>query len=190
MSIQSVNTQNISRAQEKALVASILDGNKEQYRFFVERYHVGLIQHLYNIVHDGDTAEDIAQETFIKAYQKLYQYNTHFAFSTWLYKIGDSLAFRFLKQQKPRTDFSLLEETIADKAPSAEHMIDQSLQAQDIRAAITKLPHHYQQVVGLYYWDECSYEEIAEVIDRPIGTVRTWLHRAKELLRKELYGRV
>lgn len=185
-----MNTEITPKQHERTVIAAILEGDKDQYRVLVERYHVGLIQHLYTFVHDGDIAEDLAQEAFITAFQKLKQYNDAFAFSTWLYKIGDSLAFRHLKKQKPQTNYEVLEETIADRTPSASERFDQSLQAKNIRQAVEQLPHHYQQVVALYYWDECSYEEIAQVVDRPINTVRTWLRRAKEQLRKELYGRV
>lgn len=176
--------------QEKAIIAEILDGNPEPYRQLVERYHRGLIQHLYNIVYDGNAAEDLAQEAFIKAYEKLAQYNDAYAYSTWLYKIADNLAFRYLRQAKQTQDIDVIEETVSDDGPSLEETVDASVTGDAVRGAVRKLPIEYRQAIILYYWDGKSYEEIAAIMDRPVGTIRTWLHRAKEHLRKELYGQV
>lgn len=176
--------------QENAIINEVRGGSKDQYRFLVERYHRGLVQHLYNITLDGHMAEDIAQDAFIKAYEKLSQYDEKYAFSTWLYKIADSLAYRQIKQRKPVSDIDELQEFIADDRPTASDEADKALAKNAVHKAIAKLPLDYRQVVTLYYWDNRSYEEIAEIIERPIGTVRTWLFRAKDQLRKELYEQI
>ena len=188
--IMNVNTNSMNDNQEKAAISEVLAGDHEQYRYLVERYHRGLIQHLYNLVYDGEMAEDIAQEAFIRAYEKLTQYNPDYAFSTWLYRIANNLAYRQLKQMKPAHDIDAMAEYIADDTPSAAEETDKHLAGQAVRSAIQQLPADYRHVISLYYWEDCSYEEIAARIDKPIGTVRTWLYRAKELLRKELYGQV
>lgn len=175
---------------ELAIIDEVRGGNADHYRLLVERYHVGLVQHLFNITRDGDSAEDLAQEAFIKAYEKLGQYNPDYAFSTWLYKIADRLAYRQLKQHKPSSDINELQDRLPDDKPSAGEEADKANDQRAVRAAIDTLPGDYRQVVTLYYFDNCSYEEIAEIIERPIGTVRTWLHRAKDQLRKDLYGRI
>jgi RNA polymerase sigma-70 factor (ECF subfamily) len=176
--------------QEQTVIAAIRDGEHEQYRYLVERYHRGLIQHLFNFMHDTEDAEDVAQEAFIRAHDKLDQYNGEYAYSTWLYKIADNIAYRRIKQTKHTTDIDDIEEFIADDKPSLPEVTDKTLARQAVRGAIRHLSTDYQQVVVLYYWDNCSYEEIAAIVERPVGTVRTWLHRAKEQLRKELYGQV
>lgn len=176
--------------KELAIISEVRAGQHEQYRFLVERYHRGLIQHLYNLIHDEQTAEDVAQEAFIRAYDKLAQYNQAYAFSTWLYKIADNLAYRYLKQTKPTRDITDYEERIPDDKPSLAEATDRKFTAQAVRNAVDTLPIGYRQVVVLYYWDELSYEDIAVVTGRPLGTIRTWLYRAKEELRKELYGQV
>lgn len=179
----------MSPAQEKAIISEIRSGDPEQYRVLVERYHRGLIQHLYNLMHDGDQAEDIAQEAFIRAYQKLDQYNDQYAFSTWLYRIADNLAFRHVKQAKT-VPLDTVADTIPDDAPTPAEEVDRSFTKEAVQQALTRLPIGYRQAIVLYYWDGCSYEDIAVIMERPIGTVRTWLYRAKEELRKELYGQV
>ena len=180
----------MSDSKEKTIISAILAGETDEYRFFVERYHRGLIQHLFNFLHDADQAEDIAQEAFIRAFEKLARYNPSYAFSTWLYKIADNLAFEQIRQQRPTTDLAAIEGTLADHRQTPPEAMEAKLQAADIREAVQRLPAAYRQIIGLYYWDNCSYQEIADIIDRPIGTVRTWLFRSKEILRKELYGQV
>lgn len=175
---------------ELAIIEEVRGGNVDHYRILVERYHVGLVQHLFNITRDGHNAEDLAQEAFIKAYEKLAQYNADYAFSTWLYKIADNMAYRQIKQLKPTTDIADIQEMIPDEKPSAGEQVDRDRNRSAVRRAVETLPVDYRQVVTLYYFDNCSYEEIAEIVERPIGTVRTWLHRAKDQLRKELYGQI
>lgn len=180
----------MSDTQEKAVIAEVLDGNAESYRILVERYHRGLIQHLYNLVYDGDMAEDLAQEAFIRAYEKLSRYNEAYAFSTWLYRIADNIAYRHFKHVRLSQDIDEIQEYLPDSAPAPEEVVDHKLSSLKVREAVAKLPAEYRQVVTLYYWEDYSYEEIATIMDRPIGTIRTWLYRAKEHLRKELYGQV
>jgi len=175
--------------QEKVLIESICDGASEQYSYFVERYHRGLIQHVFNFVRDGDEAEDIAQEAFIQAYKKLHQYDGKFAFSTWLYKIADNLARRMAAKSGRTASISDYEAFIPDIRPPTEELIDGVIGKAHVRKAIDRLPPDQRRAIMMYYWDELSYEEIANVMKRPVGTVRTWLHRAKEQLREELaYG--
>lgn len=173
-------------AQEKTLIAAICDGDTERYRYFVERYHRGLIQHIFNFVRDGDMAEDIAQEAFIQAYIKLAQYNDDYAFSTWLYKIADNLAKRFIVKNAQYADISEYEEIIPDSRPPTEELIDQSLDRAKVQHAVWRLSPDYRRVIIMYYWDNLQYEEIADIMERPVGTIRTWLFRAKEQLRKDL----
>jgi len=180
----------MSDLQEKTLIAAVRDGDSEQYRFFVDRYHRGLILHLYRMTNNKQTAEDLAQEAFLRAYTKLSKYDDNYSFSTWLYKIADNLAYRQLKKHRPTSDLESLVEIIPDDKPSLGEMADKELSKHAVRRAIKKLPPDYQQVVSLFYWDDFSYEEISEITGRPIGTIRTWLFRAKEILRKDLYGQI
>jgi RNA polymerase sigma-70 factor (ECF subfamily) len=176
--------------KELAIISEVLSGKQDEYRYLVERYHRGLVQHLYNFIQDAHTAEDVAQEAFIRAYDKLAQYNEAYAFSTWLYKIADNLAYRHLKQTKAVQDIDNIEDLIPDDKPSLAETADRQFTQTAVNQAIQTLPVVYRQVINLYYWDDFSYEEIAEIMERPVGTIRTWLHRAKQELRKELYGQV
>jgi RNA polymerase sigma-70 factor, ECF subfamily len=181
---------NMTDAQEKAIISEVLSGEHEQFRFLVERYHRGLVTHLYNLINDQASAEDVAQEAFIRAYDKLSQYNETYAFSTWLYKIADNIAYRQLKHINRTTDFDDIKELVADDKPSLDEVTDKVFAREAVKKSIETLPVMYRQVIALYYWDNFNYEEIAIIMERPVGTIRTWLHRAKEDLRKELYGQV
>lgn len=177
--------------QERAVIAEVLDGQVDQFRYLVERYHKGLIQHLFHMVGDGQTAEDIAQEAFIRAFNKLDQYNPNYAFSTWLYKIADNLAYKSLKKSARVVVSDELEVEVIDyNSPSPEESADKNITKEHIKEAVDSLPTNYKRVITMYYWDNFNYEEIADIIDHPVGTVRTWLFRAKEQLRKELYGQI
>ena len=79
---------------------------------------------------------------------------------------------------------------MVDTKPTLAEATDQAITNETVRTAVDNLPFHYKQVVALYYWEGYSYEDISAIIEKPIGTVRTWLHRAKDQLRKELYGRL
>ena len=176
--------------QERAIIAEVKDGDAEAYRYLVERYHRGLLLHLNNIVFDGQLAEDIAQEAFLAAYQKLNQYNDRYAFSTWLYKIADNLAYRQLARQKRLVGIDELDEEQADEGQSVHETAERDFSRQAVQQAVARLPFQYRQVIAYYFWEGRSYEDIAAVMECPVGTVRTWLHRAKAQLRKELYGQI
>jgi RNA polymerase sigma-70 factor (ECF subfamily) len=180
----------MSKTREQAIISEILNGDSESYRFLVERYSRGLIQHLYNYIHDEQGAEDIAQDAFLKAYDKLAQYNDNYAFSTWLYKIADNIAYRQFKQRKVFRDIDELEAILPDDKPSLAELTDRAFTGDAVQTAIARLPFYYQRVIALYYWEGCDYEDIAQQLERPVGTIRTWLYRAKAQLRKELYGQI
>ncbi len=169
---------------EQQIIKQILkSGDGSQYRVLVEKYHKGLISYLYGYVRDHATAEDLAQEAFIKAYNNLHKYKPDYAFSTWLYKIATNLAYSHLRK---RRDLPLDETLLPDVKSNAGERIDKKIQAHQIRQCIAKLPNNYRHVIELYYWHGFTYDEVAETVNAPVGTIKTWLYRAKAELRKEL----
>jgi RNA polymerase sigma-70 factor (ECF subfamily) len=185
-----VHTKSMNTIDEKTIIEAVRDGDHEQYRHIVERYNRGLIQHLTNMTHHQHMAEDIAQDAFIRAFEKIHSYNDSYAFSTWLYKIADNIAFRELKKVTFTTDIDDIQESLPSDRPSIVDQTNRVLESEKIRTAISTMHINYQRVITMYYWDNFSYDDIADIMDRPVGTVRTWLRRAKEELRKELYGQL
>ena len=170
-----------------AAIAEVQEGNHNAYEIIVEKYYRGLVQHIFNYVNDGPTAEDIAQDAFIQAFYKLNQYKPEYAFSTWLYKIADNLAYKYFKKLKNTTDIDEIAHKLEDDRPLPPDLLEKKLSNEKVKKAVDILPHNYKRVILLYYWQNLSYEEIAIITNKPIGTIRTWLSRAKLMLSKELY---
>lgn len=171
---------------EYELIDRVLSGDRDAYKPLVERHHKGLCIYLVNILHDEFYAEDIAQEAFVRAYEKLGSFKKEYAFSTWLYRIARNLALRYLEvkaknpqptELKPELDIIEINSTDDDS--------EYDLAA--LKKAIRAIKPEYQEVINLYYWNQKSYEEIAEILKCPVNTVRTWLLRAKQSIRMELH---
>ena len=176
------------KQNEQIAIQKVLEGNTEAFEILVERYHKGLCIYLFNMLRDEMLAEDIAQESFLQAFQKLDTYNLNYSFSTWLYRIARNKALRHIEKNKKNiTTYSI--DMIEHSTATALHdAIEQNEQRQQIQKIINGLKPEYQEVINLYYWNGKSYVEIAQIIDRPVNTVRTWLNRSKQSIRKELYG--
>lgn len=169
---------------EQTIIQSVLQGDINQYEQLVSRYHIGLIIHCERMTGDRDTAEDIAQEAFIKAYERLREFDgTKSRFSTWLYKIATNKALDYLRANKRR----MPSEDIDDLADEAAPDYAAEEERRHVRDAVAKLqPPTHRQVVEAYYWHGKSYQQIADELNTPINTVRTWLRRAKQQLRSDL----
>lgn len=168
---------------EAALIAQSLDGNHQAYGELVDRYKNAIYHHCFAIVRDEDAAEDIAQETFITAYYKLHLYNSSYRLSTWFFKIATNKALDWLKKasHEVAADDELLA-SIASTHPGPDVLAERV----EVHDAVDKLQPNHRVVISLYYWHGLSYQEISTVLSVPIGSVRGWMHRAKEELRKEL----
>ena len=169
---------------EKAIVKNILDGDIDAYESLVNKYHIGLIIHCERLVRDRQSAEDVAQEAFIKAFRSLSDFQpAKSRFSTWLYRIATNKAIDHLRAQKrtlPTEDMELISESATPDYADAEEI-------RMVRDAVAALrPPTHRQAVEAYYWHGKSYQEIADEMNIPINTVRTWLRRAKEQLRSNL----
>lgn len=174
----------MSMKQENHIIQAVQDGDGEQYRQLVERYQTGLIIHCENIVKSRSDGEDIAQETFIKAYQTLKNFDSSKGrFSTWLYRIATNKAIDHLRAHKRVIAVDDIE-TLADTTMPVD-IPDDELAA--LRQAVEVLePPVYSQVIKAYFWEGKSYQAIAEELDIPMSTVGTWMRRAKAQLREAL----
>jgi len=130
-------------------------------------------------------AHDIAQDAFIAAYQKLRQYNAKYAFSTWLYRIARNLAYQDMKYHAAWVKYDYQTDKAEDAEPLAEQ-VDRQIVSENIRRAMSRLRPEWRSAIQLYYWEDKTYEEIADLLGAPVNTVRVWLNRAKAALRSEL----
>lgn len=177
------------------LIQKAIHGDQKAYEALVKRYQRGIYNLIYQMVKNREETEDLVQETFIKAFNALESYNDKYAFSTWLYKIAynnciDSIRKRKLKTyplDKPiRTKEGEVKQEIKDDSSSPEKDFLFSERKKQIQESIDQLPPRYKRVIELRHKDEKSYEEIAEMLAIPLGTVKARIFRAREMLKKKL----
>ena len=178
------------------LVERVRQGDKQAFGLLVDKYRRKLLRLLSRMVRDPDEIEDIAQETFIKAYRALPQFRGDAAFYTWLYRIGVNTAKNYLATRGRAMP------TVSDQALGDDDEPDERLVVKDIgtpesellskqmvlavNEAVEALPQELQQAITLREIEGMSYEEIAEYMNCPIGTVRSRIFRAREAIAAKL----
>ncbi len=187
-----------SSEQDRILVEQALAGNERAFRILMQKYDKALHHHIYRMVRTKGEVEDLVQESFIKAFSALTSYSSDYAFSTWLYKIATNHTIDYLRKKKLPT-FSI-DKPILTKDGNLEYEVpdityrpDRHVVADQRRAliqqAIDSLPEKYHRVIVLRHQQEKSYEEIAQELDLPLGTVKAHIFRARKLLYKYLRGK-
>ena len=165
------------------MIAKSLNADADAYGELVDRYKQAIYRHCFSIVRDEDAAEDMAQETFIAGYYKLSSYKSEYRFSTWLFKIASNKSLNYLKSRRKFVD---ADDELFDHIVSDHRNTSSQAEDAELHAVIKRLRPEYQTVITMYYFDGIDYQDIAERMGVPIGTVRGWLSRAKNELRKEL----
>lgn len=188
-----VNPNFSPRAQEDfELVHRAQAGDQNAYAKLMSRYKDSIYFLLLKMVHNEDDANDLTIEAFGKAFSNLAKYTPDFAFSTWLYKIALNNCIDFIRKKKIET-LSLYDSTENDQgetysidvqstAPDPEERYIKHQRNKLLREIIDKINPKYRLLIELRYYDELSYEEIAEKTKLPLGTVKAQLFRAKNLL--------
>jgi len=169
---------------DPTLVAETLSGQPDAFATLVERYDRAVYHLAYRTLRDQEEARDVAQEAFFKAYRSLRTFKPEAKFSTWLFAITYHACCDRLSRRKRYSGEEFPER--ADTAPGPESEAIANDEAQRLRAAIAALPEKYRTVITLYHLQGRQYDEIAKVLEVPIGTVKTHLFRAKEQLRRIL----
>ncbi|NGY04438.1 RNA polymerase sigma factor RpoE [Solimonas terrae] len=175
---------------DEQLVVRAQTGDQRAFELLVRKYQHKIVQLVSRLVGDGD-APDVAQETFIRAYRALNGFRGQSAFYTWLYRIGINTAKNYLVSRSRRPADQDIDVADAELYGHTEHLSDMetpeaSLLTEEIRNAvadtIAKLPPDLRKAITLRELEGLSYEEIAEVMDCPIGTVRSRIFRAREAI--------
>ena len=177
------------------LVQRVQKGDKKSFDLLVIKYQHKVINLVLRYVHDVDTAQDVAQEAFIKAYRGLKNFRGESAFYTWLYRIAINTAKNHLVSQGrrlPDTDIDAEEaeqfggeSALKEYATPEREMLTEEIQ-QAVTKAIDQLPEDLKTAIMLRELEGMSYEEIAVAMDCPIGTVRSRIFRARESIDKVL----
>ena len=178
---------------DEQLMLLFQGGNENAYIELVNRYKNKLINFIFNYLGDIESSEDIVQDTMIKLYQKKHYYKEIAKFSTWLYTIAKNLANTELRKRKQRKTTLLSQFSKDDKMydlPSNDNEIGQEIQTEIvskiIREAVGQLSEKFKTVITLRDIQQLSYEDISEIIDVPIGTVKSRINRARLQLQVEL----
>jgi len=188
-----------TRLTDQEVVLLARGGREAAYRELVRRYERPVFALLYRMVRDRELAEDLAQETFVKALNAIESYRPEFKFSSWIFKIANNGAIDHLRRRELDTlslDGSPHAETPEAMQATAlqigarqESPLD-AVEARElggaIEAAIGQLRPEYRSCILLRHVEGRAYEEIAEILDLPLGTVKTYIHRARNELRLAL----
>lgn len=165
----------------------------EIFEAIVSRYKNPLFNFVFRYLGDRDATSDVVQETFIKVYRNKDSYKTFAKFSTWIYTIAGNLAKTELQRRKRKNQVSINswgedEETmdLPDGGPLPDRLVDSGIKNKMIQEALLKLPEVYREMVILRDIQEMSYEEIAEMMDISIGTVKSRINRGRAQLQELL----
>lgn len=181
--------------KDLSLVKAALSGDQQAYQQLVDKYRNPLYFHILKLVRNRDVVDDLVQETFLKAFDCLQSYNKDYAFSTWLYRIATNHSIDYLRKKKLST-LSIDEPVkgkegemkmeLTDEDSYTDREIIRKQRRAMIRDAIESLPEKYRIVIRMRHMEEMSYEEIAEELNLPLGTIKAHIFRAREFLNKAL----
>ena len=137
----------------------------------------------YNFLHDAHLAEDLAQEVFLKVWKALPRFDSRKSkISTWLYTITRNTCFTELQKQSQKPTFSLDDDHFVVEEMTSDNTTSEKLEHFDLFELLQKLPEKYSQALTLFYLEQKSYEEAAELMEIPLGTFKATVHRAKKRL--------
>ncbi len=184
--LERVHAGPMRRVEDAELVEATLSGRREAFGELVERYERAVYNLCLRTMRDVEEGKDATQETFLKAFRALRTFRPGAKFSTWIFSIAYHACCDRLARRKRFSNEELPER--ADPRPGPAQVAELREDARALRSAIEALPEKYRAVIILYHLQGKQYEQIAEVLDLPVGTVKTHLFRAKEQLRKLLSG--
>ena len=180
---------------DAALVGRCVAGDERAFRELVQRYQARVYSLAYRMLRIREDAEDITQETFVRMFRAASRYDPERPFSSWLFTIASRLCIDHMRRRRVPTismfqrEHGSTEEwtlELPDQGPGPVEETEQLEEEQRMRALVDRLPEHYRIVVMLRHQEDLSYEEIAEALDMPLGTIKARIHRARGLLRELL----
>lgn len=181
------------RAEEdRILIIAARNGEPKAFEKLMQRYRKSVYYTLLKMVRNEEDAEDLTQEAFAKAFASIHNFDAKYSFSTWLFRIATNNCIDFIRKKKLQTlsihasnsesgnSSGVTDVKDEDMNPNEQMLSDQRKKI--VHDAVEKLSPRYRQLIELRFFQELSYEEIAETLELPLGTVKAQLHRAKELL--------
>jgi len=181
-----------SSLQDDHWVVLAVKGDEKAYSELTQKYQKPLYFHVRKMIRNSDFADDLVQDIFLKAFKSLKNYKNDYAFSTWLYRIATNHTIDYLRKKKLETlsihaddsDDTHATIQLADEDSFTDEPMIRRERKNKVHEAIGQLPEKYREVILKRHIEEKSYQEIAEEMDIPLGTVKAHIFRARELLYK------
>jgi len=179
---------------DEEVVVRVLGGDQTAFEVLVQRHHRPIYHYIYRMVGQADLAADLTQEVFLKVFTALESFDSTYRFTTWLYRIASNRVIDDVRRRRMilvPLDRQPDEKRGAPREPAARQrdpegrLLDQE-SARDVAGAIADLPGEYRELIVLRHFQHRSYEEIAQIKSRPLGTVKNRLFRAREALRRRM----
>lgn len=182
--------------EDRELVAAAQRGEPYAFEKLLKKYRKSVYYMLLKMVKNSDDAEDLTQEAFAKAFNSIGKFDAKFAFSTWLFRIATNNCIDYIRKKRVSTisidapiegdDGGGMKFDVRDTDPDPNAAMLKEQRREYLQKALDQLPAKYRALVELRYFKEYSYEEVAETLEIPLGTVKAQLFRARELLAQEL----
>lgn len=176
----------MAEVADHELVAGALRGSQKAFREIVERHHSIAYAAVRAVLGNGDDIEDVVQDVFVKVFKGLHTFRGTSKLSTWIYRIARNEAINAAKRSGPDTDTVENLELPAPESERPDWRLRQVRIREVLDAALARLDAEERQAIELRYLGERSYEEIADILEIPLGTVKTHIHRGKLMLREIL----
>jgi len=174
------------------LIDEALGGDSAAFGQLVTRYQDRLYNTLVHIVGSADAARDVCQDALVQAYVKLETFERASGFYTWLYRIAMNMAISYRRRERPTVSVEHAREVLGheplDRGASPGARVEQEERACQVRSALATLSDEHRAILILREIDGCAYEQIADMLELPIGTIRSRLFRARLQLRDQLKG--
>jgi RNA polymerase sigma factor, sigma-70 family len=183
---------------EARLAQLARNGDRIAFRQLVDHYQNKIYHLAYRMLGNTHEAEDVVQETFLRVYKNLVRYDPAQKFSTWIYRIGTNLCIDILRKRKRKRSVSLDANLFdsdssdgydfmpMDEAEQPENVLLLSETKRQVREALDMMPEQYKSIMILRYLHDLSLQEISDVLDLPVTTIKTRLHRGREFLRSKI----
>lgn len=168
------------------IIISAQNGSIDDFEIIVYHYEKPVFNFIYRMVGNSIDSADLTQETFIKLYLNLHRYNTEKKFSTWLFTIVQRTVFDWLRKKKRNMELLIIDDPKKFVEPAEMKREEGFASRIDVNEAFSHLKDNYKSVLMLYYWQGYNHKEIAEILHRPMNTVKTLMRRAKQALKNEI----
>lgn len=186
----------MSEMGEKELLKKCRQGDRDAFNILVQTYQRQVINLAYGMLSDTEDATDAAQEVFIKVYRNIDRFEGKSSLSTWIYRITSNVCKDFLrKRTRTIQSISIYESSeddddrpmeIKDSSPTPQEHMEITETQREVRKALDELPEEYKLVIVMYDLEGLSYDEISNVLQCPVGTIKSRLNRARKALKKNL----